>query len=174
MDCKADISAVIKKAFEKSIDDPIQNLYDDGPKKDDTDVGIPRAIIRSSRASNDKIMEQLTLFMLAGHATTATTTWWLIRESTFLRQSSVQCRLMYTNIACKLPSIQTHLCDEIRRKLSKSCSENAVDTAKVDDLKYLHACINGTMRLYPGAPWQCHVTGCTSPSLLGSRSCQES
>ena len=82
---KADAGAAVKKAFNESIDDAIKNESDDGKERDMRHVDVLSVIVQSHQFSKNQVLEQLMLFVSAGHESTATTLWWFMLESTFPR-----------------------------------------------------------------------------------------
>jgi cytochrome P450 len=82
--------------------------------------------LESGGFSDDNLVDQMMTFIAAGHETTSSTMTWAIYE------------------LCKKPEIQTRLREEIRANIHSL--DESMDAAKLENLPYLHAVCNETLR----------------------------
>lgn len=86
---KANARKAIHSVFNHHIERAAElNGKQDQNEKDD--AHILSAMTASGQFTKEGILDQLMLFMSAGHETTATTTWWLLVESTFLDSALIE------------------------------------------------------------------------------------
>ncbi len=95
-------------------------------KNEKRDIDIISVALESGGFSEENLVDQMMTFIAAGHETTSSTLTWAVYE------------------LCKKPEVQKRLRTEIHAKI-QSLNES-VDAAKLDDLPYLHAVCNETLR----------------------------
>ena len=102
--------------------------------KDDS-VDILEVALKSGTFTDEELVGQLMTFLAAGHETTASAMTWVIY------------------LLCKHPNVQSKLRDEIISAIpDQSCPKEQVTSTTIDDLPYLRAVCNETLRLFPPAP----------------------
>ena len=126
-------SRTIKDVCKSLIKEKRQVLSTSGNK----DVDILSVAIQSGGFSTEDLINQLMTFLIAGHETTASSLTWAI------------CML------CQHPEMQTRLRGEVRTHLESSLdrdAKRAITPSEIDDLPYLNAICNETLRLFPPVP----------------------
>ncbi len=95
-------------------------------KNEKRNVDIISVALASGGFTDENLVDQMMTFIAAGHETTSSAVTWAIHE------------------LCKKPEIQTRLREEIHANI---CSlDDSMDAAKLDNLPYLHAVCNETLR----------------------------
>ena len=94
-----------------------------------TFIDVISAAISSNFFSTSELIDQMFLFVAAGHHTTMSTLSWTVL---FL---------------CQYPHVQTRLREEIRTNLPSLGSESPITAADVDSLPYLNAVCNESLRV---------------------------
>lgn len=100
-----------------------------------TGFDIISVAMKSGTFDEENLVDQLMTFLGAGHETTATAMQWAVYA------------------LCKNPEVQTRLREEIRANLPSISAENpTIDATAIDNLPYLHAVCNETLRFHPSVP----------------------
>ena len=129
----SEASRTIKNVCKSLIEEKRQVLSTSGNK----DVDILSVAIQSGGFSTEDLVNQLMTFLVAGHETTASSFTWAI------------------GMLCQHPEMQTRLRGEVRTHLESSLDKDAkraVTPSEIDDLPYLNAICNETLRLFPPVP----------------------
>jgi len=95
-------------------------------KNEKREADIISVALESGGFSDENLVDQMMTFIAAGHETTSSTMTWAIYE------------------LCRKPEIQTRLREEIRANIHSL--DESMDAAKLDNLPYLHAVCNETLR----------------------------
>jgi cytochrome P450 len=95
-------------------------------KNEKRNVDIISVALESGGFTEENLVDQMMTFIAAGHETTSSTLTWAIYE------------------LCKNPEIQTRLREEIHANIDSL--GDSMDAAKLDNLPYLHAVCNETLR----------------------------
>ncbi|CAA7391741.1 unnamed protein product [Spirodela intermedia] len=134
---------VIDDFVYKIIDQKIEQLSRervDSMRKDDLLSRFLEEREKEPEKISRKYLRDIILnFMIAGKETTASTLSW------------------FFYMMCKHPNVQEKVAEEVNEATKGSSpglsmGEFAENLASVDDLPYLHAALNETMRLFPGVP----------------------
>lgn len=95
-------------------------------------VDIISVALESGGFTDENLVDQMMTFLAAGHETTSSTMTWAVYE------------------LCKQPAIQTRLREEIRAKIHSL--DDSIDAARLDNMPYLHAVCNETLRHNAAVP----------------------
>jgi len=118
-------------------------------EKQNLETNILSVALESGGFSDEDLVNQLMTFLIAGHETTASAFSWAI------------CML------CKYPDIQRRLRDEVRASLpDPRSSASSISSADIDNLPYLNAVCNETLRVWAPIPLTLRVAE-KDTSLLG-------
>ncbi|ERF74949.1 hypothetical protein EPUS_05157 [Endocarpon pusillum Z07020] len=95
-------------------------------KNEKRDIDIISVALESGGFSDENLVDQMMTFVAAGHETTSSTLTWAVYE------------------LCKKPEVQTRLREEIHANIQSL--HEPIDAAKLDNIPYLHAVCNETLR----------------------------
>lgn len=139
----------MRRVCAKSIHEAKYRIEKGGDTKAQS-VDILSVALRSQTFVEEEMIDQLMTFLAAGHDTTASTLSWIMFN------------------LCKHPEVQDRLRAEIEEKVS-SLGDDVPEV--IDDIPYLEAVCNETLRLYPTIAISYRhslvpttITGCTIPS----------
>jgi cytochrome P450 len=102
--------------------------------KAETGIDIISVALKSGTFDEENLVDQSMTFLGAGHETTATALQWAIYA------------------LCKNPDVQTKLRAEVRANLPSPHDDTPISAADIDNLPYLNAVCNETLRFYPSVP----------------------
>jgi cytochrome P450 len=111
-------------------------------KKEECGIDILTVALRSGLFSEDSLVDQMMSFLSAGHDTTAAALTWTIYN------------------VSKSPKVQERLRAEVREKLPAINSSAEVTSSDIEDMPYLSAVCNETLRTHSPIAQTIRVAGC--------------